>query len=897
MRRTKFGRRPRRARYVERRSTATAAWLATTAERGEVLQAHMERLQAANASQDLTTLLRREEGDQELGVEQAISKKQLWRLAAQAHVLWKFYSLRLAQLKNGGDSTQVQHAAEAGSEFHRVSATTVIRWHKEWVENDGHLLVDHRGSWLRSWIMNEHDLLEKLTNFMLENQQALSKLLVHKYINEELLTEANGVTAELMTTYGVALPISEFTALQWMHTAGAVSGWFRADYYNDKHQDPEVLADRVEYIGYSEQLERRMPCWFQLPKRAFDRHIKPGRELELAGVAAIAAEQKREDPPPLDAMHEPEAPLLPGARVQITSRSTREEARARLGTVHGVEPGVYLVTLDGPGVQPPVSFEHKAVQVLGTAKTVGRVPFPYTDSAGREMVECHVDTCAAHWREAYPMGGQPSVRRPEARRQCEIHTGTQLCFCHLLIVKLGHDEAVYKSNAKSKHVWIINDRQLLRSKSEGTGEMVSAVQDDETGFGFIMSAEELAATNAYRASKGRLPLMESAGLRYLKFGVHRDGYWDNAQFLVQVEDLMDCFAIKYPERQMVLEVDHSQGHHKGQEDGLNVNTMNAGWGKKQKSMRVTTGTRLTADSLGDEPLVMVFKAGEPIPEGLRGQETVSTAAALDTESDSSDSDDSEEEEEETAAASITPAQRPCGFPSGAGVPRSARWVLSTEQQAAAERYAAVNRAGMEEARANAVETARDRAASKELQTIRTIDVTALLRVKDGDVQHLQFQAGDLPPFYAPNAKDYVGEPKGLKQVLWERGLWKDGMKVGDCRERLAACEDFAKEESALEKLVHDRGHLVVFTPKGHPEIAGCGIEYSWGKSKYEFRRANVGKKTGTVVDWLHKSIVATFDFLQVGTTAPRVPHPWGLWGPHGPRTRRISGQELLKPRR
>jgi hypothetical protein len=28
------------------------------------------------------------------------------------------------------------------------------------------------------------------------------------------------------------------------------------------------------------------------------------------------------------------------------------------------------------------------------------------------------------------------------------------------------------------------------------------------------------------------------------------------------------------------------------------------------------------------------------------------------------------------------------------------------------------------------------------------------------------------------------------------------------------------------------------TPEGHPELAGRGVEYCWGKSKYEFRKHN-----------------------------------------------------------
>ena len=75
-------------------------------------------------------------------------------------------------------------------------------------------------------------------------------------------------------------------------------------------------------------------------------------------------------------------------------------------------------------------------------------------------------------------------------------------------------------------------------------------------------------------------------------------------------------------------------------------------------------------------------------------------------------------------------------------------------------------------------------------------------LKLGDMQHMEFSsnANLLPQIYALNAacnncarldkkgkevtnkKDEVvmvegwdGKTKGLKQVLWERGLWKDGM--------------------------------------------------------------------------------------------------------------------------
>ena len=42
--------------------------------------------------------------------------------------------------------------------------------------------------------------------------------------------------------------------------------------------------------------------------------------------------------------------------------------------------------------------------------------------------------------------------------------------------------------------------------------------------------------------------------------------------------------------------------------------------------------------------------------------------------------------------------------------------------------------------------------------------------------------------------------------------------------------------SQLELLVKERGHILEKSPKGHPELAGVGIQYCWGKAKMHFRR-------------------------------------------------------------
>ena len=110
--------------------------------------------------------------------------------------------------------------------------------------------------------------------------------------------------------------------------------------------------------------------------------------------------------------------------------------------------------------------------------------------------------------------------------------------------------------------------------------------------------------------------------------------------------------------------------------------------------------------------------------------------------------------------------------------------------------------------------------------------------------YASFQEGDPPPLYdtstpevdTPTSKHfkkgqvivkagYIGAPKGMKQVAWERGWHKPegegkmhGDKVDendDTRDRtlslkyvLESCWDFAHEKTALQGLVESRGHIL-----------------------------------------------------------------------------------------
>ena len=90
-----------------------------------------------------------------------------------------------------------------------------------------------------------------------------------------------------------------------------------------------------------------------------------------------------------------------------------------------------------------------------------------------------------------------------------------------------------------------------------------------------------------------------------------------------------------------------------------------------------------------------------------------------------------------------------------------------------------------------------------------------------------------------------GEPKGMKQILIERGLWKNGLnadcqlckdKIDDinridcCARRIISLQpDFLAQRSALEEVILEAGHKCIFYPKFHCELNY--IERYWGAAK------------------------------------------------------------------
>lgn len=77
--------------------------------------------------------------------------------------------------------------------------------------------------------------------------------------------------------------------------------------------------------------------------------------------------------------------------------------------------------------------------------------------------------------------------------------------------------------------------------------------------------------------------------------------------------------------------------------------------------------------------------------------------------------------------------------------------------------------------------------------------------------------------------DRAGQPKGLHQVLTERGLFREGMVKADMVPLLAKQPDFAGQPTLVEDLLSKRGHHALFLPKFHCELNP--VERIWATAK------------------------------------------------------------------
>jgi hypothetical protein len=81
---------------------------------------------------------------------------------------------------------------------------------------------------------------------------------------------------------------------------------------------------------------------------------------------------------------------------------------------------------------------------------------------------------------------------------------------------------------------------------------------------------------------------ESPFVKYLYIGANNEGYWNSYHMSVQLEDVVDCLQVLYPQYKIVFLFDHSQGHAGKRNGALKAMQMSSTYGGAQPIMRETT---------------------------------------------------------------------------------------------------------------------------------------------------------------------------------------------------------------------------------------------------------------------------------------------------------------------
>ncbi len=117
-----------------------------------------------------------------------------------------------------------------------------------------------------------------------------------------------------------------------------------------------------------------------------------------------------------------------------------------------------------------------------------------------------------------------------------------------------------------------------------------------------MNEQQLAQVNEYRQNKKyqdeqaakakrgdaqKKPLTKSPFVFKFEYGASAEGYWVYEHMVLQLEDCVDCLTVLFPDYEFLFLLDHSCGHDRQREDGLNVENMNKSYGGNKPKMRDT----------------------------------------------------------------------------------------------------------------------------------------------------------------------------------------------------------------------------------------------------------------------------------------------------------------------
>jgi hypothetical protein len=218
---------------------------------------------------------------------------------------------------------------------------------------------------------------------------------------------------------------------------------------------------------------------------------------------------------------------------------------------------------------------------------------------GAPWIEFHVD----YWTRCTAQ--QDQEPEPEVREKKEASLSVRVSSGAKPIMIIGQDESVFAQYLLGSKTWVgPKGQRPLLPKSEGDGYMLSAFVSRELGFGRTLTDDELVRINLERRigktytdtqaateilkTINKPVLKESPFVKYLFIGANNEGYWNSFHMSLQFEDVVDCLLVLYPEFELIFLFDHSQGHARKRNGALNAFQMSKNYGGVQLVMRDST---------------------------------------------------------------------------------------------------------------------------------------------------------------------------------------------------------------------------------------------------------------------------------------------------------------------
>ena len=410
------------------------------------------------------------------------------------------------------------------------------------------------------------------------------------------------------------------------------------------------------------------------------------------------------------------------------------------------------------------------------------------------------------------------------------------CKCHLPLMHWGHDEAVFWSNSLSSLEWTIDGERALRPKNPGRGVMVSTFVCEKRGFGIHITNDEWLQVEAiykqfsekHKWFKVEEPLTpehdRQIGLILFDYGNNkpkedlseddalRTGWWNCAKFTVQCDFIKQCFEILHGEtHQLMLQIDQSSGHMSrgpGALNAYNINLFDGGrsHGERKKGIR---DTKVFEEDFGP------FQTESLRCEGMVDRENPVQYGHYPAIGDNSDRYD------------VVGPHFAC------------------KQSKVLKMNLVINESWKPGKPVSVRHKNMDFGIFHPPPGTKVGDTLAYYPNDKGSEWwrgmrkgHLQllFETGWIDPADEHPRKSWArdwGKHKPSQKEL-EEMTNKDGKRISTLH--LQSRRDFREEKTIIEKLFIESGHIAIASPRYHPEVAGNGIEYSWGKGKWCFRR-------------------------------------------------------------